>query len=55
MFKPSMTFINLPVKDLKKSMDFFDKLGFTFNMHFTDENAASMIINDNPFAMLITE
>lgn len=55
MFKTSMTFINLPVKDLKKSMDFFDKLGFTFNMEFTDENAASMIINDNTFAMLITE
>lgn len=55
MFKPSMTFINLPVKNLKKSMNFFNKLGFTFNMQFTDENATSMIINDNTFSMLITE
>lgn len=55
MFKPFMTFINLPVKDLKKSMSFFSQVGFTFNMQFTDDNAASMIINDNTFSMLITE
>ncbi|MDV4150757.1 VOC family protein [Clostridium sp. AL.422] len=55
MFKPFMTFINLPVKDLKKSMDFFKEIGFTFNPQFTDDNAASMIINDNTFAMLLTE
>ena len=55
MFKPFMTFINLPVKDLKKSMDFFNQIGFAFNMQFTDDNAASMIINDSTFAMLLTE
>lgn len=55
MFKPSMTFINLPIKDLKKSMNFFSQIGFTFNMQFTNENAASMIINDNTFSMLLTE
>ncbi|HMQ80404.1 MAG TPA: glyoxalase/bleomycin resistance/extradiol dioxygenase family protein [Ignavibacteria bacterium] len=48
-------FINLPVKDLKRSMDFFAKLGFTFNPQFTDENAACMIIGENIFAMLLVE
>lgn len=48
-------FINLPVKDLAQSMDFFSGLGFTFNPQFTDENAACMVISDSIFAMLLTE
>ena len=48
-------FINLPVKDLDKSMTFFTGLGFTFNPQFTDEKAACMVISDNIFAMLLTE
>lgn len=45
----------MPVKDLKNTMDFFKQVGFEFNMQFTDENATSMIINDNTFAMLLVE
>ena len=48
-------FINLPVKDLKKTMEFFEKLGFTFNMQFTDDKAACMIIGENIYAMLLLE
>jgi predicted lactoylglutathione lyase len=48
-------FINLPVKDLKKTMEFFEKLGFTFNMQFTDDKAACMIIGQNIYAMLLLE
>ncbi len=48
-------FINLPVKDLDKSMAFFKGLGFTFNPQFTDEKAACMVISDSIFAMLLTE
>ena len=48
-------FVNLPVKDLKRSMDFFSSVGFTFNMKFTDEKAACMIIGENIFAMLLIE
>lgn len=32
-------FVNLPVKDLRKSMTFFGKLGFTFTKQFTDERS----------------
>lgn len=48
-------FVNLPVKDLNKSIGFFKKLGFTFNPKFTDETAACMIISDDIYAMLLTE
>lgn len=48
-------FINLAVKDLRKTMDFFAKLGFEFNSQFTDENAACMIINEDAYAMLLNE
>lgn len=48
-------FVNLPVKDLKKSIDFFTQLGFTFNPQFTDETATCMIVSEENFVMLLTE
>lgn len=48
-------FVNLPVRDLKRSVEFFTKLGFTFNPHFTDENATCMIVSDEAFVMLLVE
>ena len=48
-------FVNLPVRDLKKSMAFFSGLGFQFNPQFTDEKAACMIVSGDAFVMLLTE
>jgi predicted lactoylglutathione lyase len=48
-------FVNLPVKDLDKTVEFFTALGFSFNPDFTDENATCMIVNDNAFVMLLVE
>ncbi|UPT67081.1 MAG: VOC family protein [Sphingobacteriales bacterium JAD_PAG50586_3] len=48
-------FVNLPVKDLNKSVEFFTKLGYTFNPQFTDDNATSMIVSDTIFVMLLVE
>jgi predicted lactoylglutathione lyase len=48
-------FVNLPVKDLKQSIEFFTKLGFRFNQQFTDETATCMIVTDDIFVMLLTE
>lgn len=48
-------FVNLPVKDLKRSMRFFEQLGFSFNPQFTDDNAACLVIGENIFSMLIKE
>ena len=51
----SKIFVNLPVKDLEKSKEFFGKLGYTFNAQFTNESAASMVISDDIYAMLLME
>ena len=46
-------FVNLPVENLKKSVDFFTELGFKFNAQFTDETSTCMIVNDTVYVMLI--
>ena len=51
----SRIFVNLPVKDLQRSIAFFTALGFTFNAQFTDENATCMIVGENIFVMLLVE
>ena len=48
-------FVNLAVRELKRSMDFFGKLGFEFNLKFTDDKAACMVVSDEAFVMLLTE
>jgi uncharacterized protein len=48
-------FVNLPVKDLNKSVDFFTQLGYKFNPQFTDENATCMLVGENIFVMLLVE
>lgn len=52
---PRLLFVNLAVRDLEKSKEFFSVLGFEFNPKFTDDNAACMIISDKAFAMLLAE
>ncbi|MES2514051.1 MAG: VOC family protein [Bacteroidota bacterium] len=47
-------FVNLPVKDLKKSMDFYAALGFSNNPQFSDESGACMVISENIYVMLLT-
>lgn len=48
-------YVNLPVKNLNKSIEFFTKLSFSFNQEFTDETATCMIVRDDIFVMLLTE
>lgn len=48
-------YVNLPVKDLQQSINFFTKLGFTFNQQFTDDSATCMVISENIFCMLLVE
>lgn len=50
-----MIFINLPVKDLPKSMAFYKALGFANNPHFTDDTAACMVVSEGSIhVMLLT-
>ena len=47
-------FINLPVADLKTSMEFYTKIGFTNNPAFTDDTAACMVLSEEIYVMLLT-
>ena len=48
-------FVNLPVRDLTKSKEFFTKLGFGFDAKFTDDKAACMVISAEAYVMLLGE
>jgi len=52
---PKQIYVNLPIKDVNRSRDFFKTLGFDFNPQFSDENALCVIIGDNIYAMLLVE
>jgi uncharacterized protein len=47
-------FINLAVKNLQKSMDFYTALGFTNNPQFSDDTAKCMVWSESIFVMLLT-
>ena len=49
---PTQIFVNMHVNDLAKSKVFFEKLGYSFNPQFTDENAACMIVSETIYCML---
>lgn len=48
-----MIFVNLPIENLKRSVDFFTGLGFTFNEQFTGEDSTCMIVTDSIYVMLV--
>jgi predicted lactoylglutathione lyase len=52
---PTQIYVNLPVKDLKKSIEFFTKLGYSFNPQFTDETGTCMIVSESIYVMLLTQ
>jgi uncharacterized protein len=52
---PRTTFINLPVRDLAKSIDFFTSLGFSFDAQFTDDRSSRMVVSDETSVMLSVE
>ncbi|WP_437204113.1 VOC family protein [Planctomicrobium sp. SH664] len=47
-------FVNLAVKDLNRSKEFYQALGYSFNPQFTDDTAACLVISDQIYAMLLT-
>ena len=48
-------FVNLPVKNLARCIDFFTRLGYSFNPQFTNQNATCMIVGDGIYVMLLVE
>lgn len=54
--KVKSIFVNLPVHDLKRTRDFWTKLGFSFNEQFSDDNALCLVISEGLiYAMLISQ
>lgn len=51
---PKQIFINLAVKDLNKSFEFYTKMGFENNPQFSDDTAKCMVWSENIFLMLLT-
>lgn len=51
----SQIYVNLPVKSLDRSVQFFTRLGFSFDPQYTDENATCMVVGDNIYVMLLVE
>ena len=53
--KINQIYVNLPVKDIQKTKEFWTKLGFSINEQITDERAVCVIMNDNTYVMFLTE
>jgi predicted lactoylglutathione lyase len=51
---PHKLFVNIPVSDLQRSIDFFEALGFAFNQQFTDSTATCMLVGEDAYFMLLT-
>lgn len=47
-------FINLAVKDLDRSMNFYTQMGFTNNPQFSDDTAKCMVWSESIFVMIMT-
>lgn len=51
---PHKLFVNIPVTNLQRSIEFFEALDFTFNQQFTDATATCMLVGEDAFFMLLT-
>jgi len=48
-------YVNLPVKDVQRSQEFFTRLGFGFDPKWSNEQAVCIVIGENIYAMLLHE
>ena len=46
--------INLAVKDVEKTMDFYTRLGFVINPQFSDDQTKCMVWSDAIFVMIMS-
>jgi len=51
---PQMVFFNLPITDLPRTRAFHTGLGCTINEAFSDDSAASVVVSDAIFFMILT-
>ena len=54
--KINQIYVNLPVKDIQKTREFWTKLGFSINEQFSDEKAICVIMKeDHIYTMFLNE
>ena len=53
--RTAMLFVNIPTRNLDRSVAFFRKLGFDFNAQFTDDKAACLVLSDKSFVMILSD
>ncbi|MPS65426.1 MULTISPECIES: VOC family protein [unclassified Chryseobacterium] len=53
--KVNQIYVNLPVKDIEKTKEFWTNVGFSINEQITDEKAVCVMLNDNIQVMFLTE
>jgi predicted lactoylglutathione lyase len=54
--KINQIYVNLPVKDVQKTREFWTKLGFSINEQFSDEKAICVIMKeDHIYTMFLKE
>jgi predicted lactoylglutathione lyase len=49
-----LIFVNLPVSDLERSVDFYEAIGAQKNAMFSDDTAACMVFSETIHVMLLT-
>ncbi|MGI8545746.1 MAG: VOC family protein [Gemmatimonadaceae bacterium] len=52
---PHKLFVNIPVSDVQRSIEFFEALGFSFNPQFTDASATCMLVGEDAYFMLLNQ
>lgn len=53
--KVSQTYVNLPVKEVQKTREFWSKLGFAINESFSDDKAVCVIIKEDMYLMFLKD
>jgi len=47
--------LSLPVKDIKKSKQFFTRLGFQFNTQYSSDNSACLLVGEKNIVVMLFE
>ena len=45
--------LNLPVKNIEKSKQFFSSIGFSFNEEYSNQHSACMLVGDKNFVVML--
>lgn len=54
--KANQIYVNLPVKNVQKTKEFWTKLGFSINEQFSDDKATCVVMKeDSIYVMFLTE